>query len=93
MKIQQVFFANIAVIQFTFWFNKQNKTKISAISEHKEGVPFVTIDFGNLNPELVFQYAYNLGKIQKDLISKNIFAIDDINYPLPSKEDELYKLL
>ncbi|UII27625.1 hypothetical protein LVD15_04145 [Fulvivirga maritima] len=91
MKIFRAFYANIAVIQYTFHFNKEHETEIKAYSEHLEGVPFVTIDFGDLNAELVFKFSFRLGEIHKEVQLKNDFLLDMEQYPLPPKEDKNYK--
>lgn len=92
MKISSAFYADIAVVQFTHWFNNQNNTQICAYAEYKEGVPFVEIDFKNTNSELIFKYTLRLGEIQNELSQNEKYSLDYIKYPLPPKEDEKYRL-
>lgn len=90
MKIRKGFYANIAVIQFTYWFNKQNNTFIKAFSETMEGTPLVTIDFGDLNAEVIFEYSFQLGEIHQEAVTENRFAIRSNRFPLPPKNDPNY---
>lgn len=92
MKIKSAFYADIAVIQFTHWFNNQNHTEICAYAEVKGGVPFVEIDFKDTSKELIFKYSLQLGEIQNELSQKEKYSLDYLKYPLPSKEDEKYRL-
>jgi hypothetical protein len=90
MKIEKVFFADTALIQYTYKFNQKNKTEISLKIEHKEGVPFSVIDFKDVNKELIFDFAYNLAIIQKELSDKQITYLDTRTYPMPDISDENY---
>jgi hypothetical protein len=90
LKISTAFYADIAVIQFTYWFNKQNNTSITAFAEIKGGVPFVTIDFGSLDFEIIFKYTLRLGEIQHELTQKDKFSLDYKDFPLPHKDDSNY---
>lgn len=92
MKTTNAFYADIAVIQFTYWFNNQNNTKICAHAEYKAGVPFVEIDFKDTSKELIFKYTLRLGEIQNELSQKEKYSLDYLQYPLPPKEDEKYRL-
>jgi hypothetical protein len=70
MKIKSAFYADIAIIQFTYWFNNKNNTQICVYAECKEGVPFVEIDFRDTDKELIFKYALRLGEIQLNYLKK-----------------------
>lgn len=92
MKISSAFYADIAVIQFTYWFNHQNNTQICTHAQAKGGVPFVEIDFKDTSKELIFKYTLRLGEIQNELSQKEKHSLDYLKYPLPPKEDEKYRL-
>jgi len=92
MKISSAFYADIAVIQFTHWFNTQHNTQICAYAELKEGVPFAEIDFKDTDKELIFKYTLRLGEIQNELSQKEKYSLDYLKYPLPPKEDKKYRL-
>lgn len=80
-------YAPTAVTQFTYRFNKENNTDIERESvEYLDGSPFVTIDFKDTDQDLVFEYSYELGKIQNYLarIREELLPLED--YPFPPEE-------
>jgi hypothetical protein len=83
MKVTEVMFAELAVEQYSYWFNKKYGTTIKHSSEVKEGVPFVTIDFGDTSKELIFKFSFELGKIQKRLMKSGDFMLPVDEYPFP----------
>ncbi|GAA5083595.1 hypothetical protein GCM10023210_02410 [Chryseobacterium ginsengisoli] len=87
MKVRKIMYAPTAVTQFTYRFNKENNTDIERESvEYLDGSPFVTIDFKDTDQDLVFEYSYELGRIQNYLarIRKELLPLED--YPFPSEE-------
>lgn len=90
MKIERPFFANIAAIQYTYWFNCKYQTDISIRIEHKEGVPFAIISSDQINRDLIFEFAYRLGEIQAELTAKKVYTLAFDKFPLPPKNEGLY---
>ncbi len=92
MKLRIIVYAPTAVEQFIYRFNRENITKIKFIkSEVIDGTPFVTIDDNNISKELLFDFAYRLGTLQKDLAVKGESWLPIKDYPFPPKEDEFNK--
>ncbi|KPH14716.1 hypothetical protein [Chryseobacterium sp. ERMR1:04] len=88
MKVKKIMYAPTAVTQFTYRFNRENNTSIEKESvEYLDGSPFVTIDFKETNQDLVFQYSYELGRIQNYLARRGeeLLPLDD--YPFPPTQE------
>jgi hypothetical protein len=83
MTITQVMFADLAAKQFAAKFNEINGTAIQVSNTIKEGTPFVTIDFLDTPKELIFTFAFELGKIQKRLERDGSLMLPVSQYPLP----------
>jgi hypothetical protein len=64
-------YAPAAVTQFTYRFNTENHTSIEHTTEVLDGSPFVTIDFKETPFQLIFEYTYELGRIQSQLAIKD----------------------
>ncbi|MDV7698684.1 hypothetical protein N6B72_17300 [Chryseobacterium soli] len=84
MKVKKIMYAPTAVIQFTYKFNKENNTNIERESvEYLDGSPFVTIDLKETNQNLIFEYSYELGRIQNYLAKKREELLPLQDYPFP----------
>ena len=86
MKVTKIMYAPTAVTQFTYRFNKENNTHIEHTHEIIEGSPFVTIDFKETSRDLVFHYAYKLGRIQNYLAQKGEELLPLADYPFPPEK-------
>ena len=48
-----------------------------------DGTPFVTIDFKDTPPELIYKFAYRLGGVQEYLANKRDSWLPLDEYPFP----------
>lgn len=80
-------YAPSAVTQFTFKFNKENNTNIENSDEVIDGSPFVTIDFKETSFQLIFEYTYELGRIQNNLAKKKESLLPLEHYPFPPEQE------
>lgn len=87
MKLRKIMYAASAVTQFTYKFNKINKTNIENTDEVIEGTPFVTIDFKDTPVELMLEYTYELAGIQEYLGIKRESLLPLQDYPFPPDEE------
>lgn len=83
MIITEIMFSGFAVRQFEFKFNSTHKTNIYSSIQTQDGTTFVTIDFGETSKELIFRFAFELGKIQKRLAKEGELMLPIDQYPLP----------
>lgn len=86
MKAKRIMFSSLAVEQFTYKFNKENNTHIEYTNEILEGSLFVTIDFKEIPFQLIFDYTYELGKIQAHLATKEEDFLPLESYPFPPED-------
>lgn len=83
MKAKKIMYAPAAVTQFTYRFNTENHTSIEHTSEVLDGSPFVTIDFKETPFQLIFEYTFELGRIQSQLAIKDEDFLPLDSYPFP----------
>jgi len=88
MKAKKIMYAWAAVKQFTYKFNKENNTHIEYTSEVLDGSLFVTIDFKETPFQLIFEYTYELGRIQNHLAGKREQFLPLESYPFPPEDDK-----
>ncbi|WP_426482362.1 hypothetical protein [Chryseobacterium sp. R2ACT005] len=88
MKTTRIMYAPPAVTQFTYKFNTENNTNIENTDEIIEGSPFVTIDFKDTPFQLIFEYTYELGRIQSYLASIREQFLSLEYYPFPPDDDD-----
>lgn len=89
MKIKCIVYAPTAVKQFIYKFNTNNSTKIELIKrEVIDGTPFVTINFEDASVEQIFNFAYNLGSLEKYLAIKGDSWLPLDEYPFPPEKEE-----
>lgn len=82
-------YAPVAVDQFTYRFNKEHNTNIKKDDvDYADGACFVTIDFKDTPFQLIFQYTYELGKIQYYLAKNRESLLPLEDYPFPPEKDE-----
>lgn len=88
MKVKKIMYSPIAVVQFTYKFNKENNTNIERESiEYLDGSPFVTIDFKETDQNLIFEYSYELGRIQNYLAKRGEELLPLEDYPFPPEQE------
>lgn len=88
MKVKKIMYAPTAVTQFTYRFNKENNTNIQRENvEYLDGSPFITIDFKETNQDLVFEYSYELGRIQNYLAKRGEELLPLSDYPFPPEQE------
>ncbi|AZJ35206.1 hypothetical protein [Tenacibaculum singaporense] len=69
MKIKKVVYSPLAVEQLVYKFN--NNTEIELINtDYADGTSFVTIDIKEISIELIYDFAYQLGSLEKYLAMK-----------------------
>ncbi|MEJ5102684.1 hypothetical protein [Chryseobacterium sp. MYb328] len=83
MKAKKIMYAPSAVDQFTYKFNTENNTNIEHTHEILDGSPFVTIDFKDTPFQLIFEYTFELGRIQSQLAIKDEDFLPLDSYPFP----------
>lgn len=88
MKAKKIMYALAGVIQFTYKFNKENNTHIEYTREILDGSLFVTIDFKETPFQLIFEYTYELGRIQNYLAGKREEFLPLESYPFPPEDDK-----
>ncbi len=86
MKAKKIMSAPSAVEQFTYRFNKENSTNIEHTDEILDGSPFVTIDFKETPFQLIFEYTYELGRIQYHLEKEDKDFLPLDSYPFPPED-------
>ncbi len=86
MKAKKIMYTPAAVDQFTYRFNTENHTSIEHTSEVLDGSPFVTIDFKETPFQLIFEYTYELGRIQSQLAKKREQLLPLDYYPYPPSD-------
>lgn len=86
MKAKKIMSAPSAVEQFTYRFNKENNTNIEHTDEILDGSPFVTIDFKETPFQLIFEYTYELGRIQYHLEKEDKDFLPLDSYPFPPED-------
>lgn len=88
MKVTKIMYSGIAVKQLAFSFNEKHGTNISVDIDMREGNSFVTIGFGEISEEMIFEFSFELGKTQKLLMTTKEFMLPLGKYPLPPETDE-----
>lgn len=86
MKAKRIMYAPSAVDQFTYRFNTENNTNIEYTHEILDGSPFVTIDFKETPFQLIFEYTYELGRIQSQLAEKRELLLPLDYFPFPPED-------
>lgn len=86
MKVTQVMFSGLAARQFTYKFNLEHATSIVVEEEFKEGVPFITFDLQDMPSDMVFKFAYTLGRLQKRLADDDELFLPTDQYPMPPRD-------
>ncbi|WP_254556917.1 hypothetical protein, partial [Salmonella enterica] len=71
---------------FTCMFNTGMIFCIEHTSEVLDGSPFVTIDFKETPFQLIFEYTYELGRIQSQLAKKREQLLPLDYYPYPPSD-------
>jgi len=88
MKATKTMYAPVAVEQFTYRFNKEHNTNIHKDNvEYMDGACFVTIDFKETPFQLIFDYTYELGKIQNYLAKRREELLPLEDYPFPPEQE------
>lgn len=87
MIVTQVMYAPIAARQYTYKFNKENRTDIEVTDEVIDGSPFVYIDFKDTKGELIHEYSYKLGQIQYYLAKRQESWLPITDYPFPPNDE------
>ncbi|REC62495.1 hypothetical protein DRF65_10405 [Chryseobacterium pennae] len=83
MKAKKIMYAPSAVEQFTYKFNTENNTNIEHTHEILDGSPFVTINFKETPFQLIFEFTFELGRIQNQLAKAREFFLPLDSYPFP----------
>jgi hypothetical protein len=83
MKITEIMFSGLAAKQYAHFFNQNNGINLNLSTIIKEGICFVTIDFGNTSIELIAQFMYRMGEIQEGLRNDRELMLPIEKYPLP----------
>ena len=83
----EIMFSGLAAKQYAYFFNKENGTNLKITIESKEGITFVTIDFGNTTIDLMMKFIYKMGELQEGLRSERELLLPIGKYPLPRKDE------
>ncbi|WP_435254759.1 hypothetical protein [Tenacibaculum sp. A30] len=89
MKIKKVVYSPLAVEQLVYKFNNNNNTEIELINtDYADGTSFVTLDIKEISIELIYDFAYQLGSLEKYLAMKGDSWLPLDEYPFPPEKEE-----
>ena len=92
MKIKKVVYSPLAVEQLVYKFNNNNNnnnTEIELINtDYADGISFVTLDIKEISIELIYDFAYQLGSLEKYLAMKGDSWLPLDEYPFPPEKED-----
>lgn len=89
MKIRNIVYSPLAVEQLVYKFNNNNNTEIELINtDYADGTSFVTLDIKEISIELIYDFAYQLGSLEKYLAMKGDSWLPLDEYPFPPEKEE-----
>ncbi|WP_299010694.1 hypothetical protein [uncultured Tenacibaculum sp.] len=89
MKIKKIVYSPLAVEQLVYKFNNNNNTEIELINtDYADGTSFVTLDIKEISIELIYDFAYQLGSLEKYLAMKGDSWLPLDEYPFPPEKEE-----